>query len=237
MTCFSWLKSFSQPKMLKKPFSLALAFFFLFTAIFPTGAFAVEPVKPAQQGGKPAIILLPITSQGLSDIEKSLARDNIAEGLSDKYEVKYGEQTDQIISEIFKAHSEESLECDESKCYRDVATALNAQLIGKATILLSKGNYRISFVVYNVAENKAEMTRSGSCDNCGSSEMEAKLKELSSGNATVKADKGSIFGKWWFWTLIVALGGGAAAASGGGGGGGGSTSSSNTSLGNVHATW
>jgi hypothetical protein len=214
-----------------KPLSLSLALILLFTTIFPAGAFAAEPATPSAKSGKPAIILLPVTSQGLTDIEKSLARDSVAEGLSLKYEVKYGEQTDQIIEEIFKSHSAETLECDESKCYRDVAVALNAQLIGKATIMLSHGNYRISLVVYNVAENKSEMTRSGSCDNCSASEMEAKLKELCGGQI---AEKGGV--RWYWWVLGALVLGGAAATAGGGGGSG--ASSGNTgSLGTVHAAW
>jgi hypothetical protein len=221
--------------MLKSGFkflSCSLALFFFLTILAPSLAFASSADKAAKdakqakdsksdKGGKPALVLLPITAQGLSEVEISINRDIVAEGLSDRYDVKYGEQTDKIIEEIFKSHSSESLECDESKCYRDVATALNTSLIGKATIILANGNYRISIVVYNVYENKAEMSRTATCEKCGPGDLEAKLKETAGMKVAEKSG-----GIRWYWWLLGLLGAGAAAAGGGGGssgGGGGGT--------------
>ena len=230
-----------------KPFSLTLAFFFLFTAIFPAGAIAAEGPNPTKPE-KPSIVLLPITGQGFSNMELSLYRDTLAESFGEIYDVKYGEQTDRIIEEIFKSHSAEALECDESKCYRDVAAALNTSLIGKATIIMSGTDYRISVVVYDVYENKAIMSRTATCSKCDAGQFEAKLKETAGGKAGGKlvekapekvaekipektpekaTEKTGV--RWYWWVLGLLAAGGAAAASGGSKSGG--TPSGNTGSG------
>jgi hypothetical protein len=182
--------------------SFVLALFLAFTFVFPVSVFA-------EVAGKPSIVLLPITGQGLSAVELSVYRDALAESLGDRYDVKYGEQTDKIIEEVFKAHSSETLECDESKCYRDVATALNTSLVGKATVIQRGNNYHISVVVYNVYENKAVFSRTATCDGCNAGDLEAKLKETAGGKV---ADKGGV--RWYWWVLGLLAAGGAASASG-----------------------
>ncbi|MBI3794726.1 MAG: fibronectin type III domain-containing protein [Nitrospinae bacterium] len=130
---------------------------------------------------KPVVVLLPITMKGVSDMELSVFRDALAESLSAKYQVKYGEQTDKIIEEIFKSHAADSLESDESVSYKDVVATLDATLIGKATIFEKDGDYHISVIVYNVNENKAEVSRTANCEKCTTAELETKLKETASG--------------------------------------------------------
>jgi hypothetical protein len=135
----------------------------------------VEEAKTATTG-KPGIVLLPVSGQGLSESDLSIYRSALAEALGEKYNVKFGEQTDQIISEVFKSHSAESLECDESKCYRDVAVALNVTLIAKGMISKAGNDYKISVVIYNVLENRAEQSRVAVCESCGLEKMLEKLK-------------------------------------------------------------
>jgi hypothetical protein len=217
LICARFAPSFKVHKL----FSLILAFFFLFTVLFPTGAIAASAEKTKlAETSRASIVLLPITGQGISSSELSVFRDALAESFGEIYDVKYGEQTDKIIEEIFKSHSAESLECDESKCYRDVAAALNTSLIGKAMILLKGSDYHISVVVYDVYENKAVMSRTSTCEKCSMGEFETRLKEMASGKVAAKG--GGV--RWYWWLLGALVLGGAAAASGGGGSSAGSGS-------------
>lgn len=215
--------------MVKKVFALLLAWCVLFQST------AVVVVSAAsEEAQKEQIVLLPIRGQGMTENELSLYRDAVAQGLFSNYSVKYGEQVDKVIQDIFAEESMSGLECDESRCYRDIATMLNVKLIAKATIIPQAGNYQISMVIYNVYENKAVMTKVDVCKKCEIDQLLKRLVTLASagksgisgaaaqGTASadgIQKEEGGI--RWYWWVLGILVAGGAAAALGGNKGSGG----------------
>lgn len=200
---------------------------------------------------KEQIVLLPVRGQGMTEGELSLYRDAVAQGLSSIYTVKYGEQVDRVIQEVFAEESKSGLECDEGHCYRDIATMLNAKLVAKTTIIPRNGDYQISMIVYDVYENNSVATKVDVCKKCESDQLMKMLVALaasqtikgaaSTGSANKSAannQKSSDGIKWYWWVLGAVVVGGAAAAAGGGKGGGGNASPSTlTAPGSISVHW
>lgn len=159
---------------MKRVFVLFLSWCVLFQSI----AIVAAPAASAEE--KEQIVLLPIRGQGLTENEMSLYRDAVAQGLSTNYTVKYGDQVDKVVQDIFAEESKSGLECDESRCYRDIATMLNVKLIAKATIIPRASDYQISMVIYNVYENKSVMTKVSFCKKCEPDQLVEKLVVLAS---------------------------------------------------------
>lgn len=161
---------------MKKVFILFLAWCVLFQSTAFTAAYAAS-----QEVQKESIVLLPINGQGMSENELAFFRDAVAKGLSSNYTIKYGEQVDKVVQDIFAEESKTGLDCDQTRCYRDIATMLKVNLIAKATIIPLGGDYQVSLVVYNVYENKSVMTQADVCEKCGRKQLVDKLVELASG--------------------------------------------------------
>jgi hypothetical protein len=150
--------------------------------IFTSPSYAVDkkssptkPTKPEELSETPrrainnSLMLLPVTGKGVNGDDLMFYRTTMAQALSKKYTVKYGKQVDDLIKEIF----------DESKCYRDSATALDAERVGKASIIKDGNDYRISLEVYNVFENKSEYAKTDVCTACNQKALISALIELS----------------------------------------------------------
>ncbi len=238
---------------MKKGFILFLAY----CVLFQSTAFAASSAAPVGEQ-KEQIVLLPVRGQGMTESELSLYRDAVAQGLSSHYTVKYGEQVDKVIQDIFAEESKSGLECDESRCYRDIATMLNVKLIAKTTIIPRSGDFHVSIVIYNVYENTSVSTKVDVCKKCETDQLLKKLVALSGsdsgkggiagasaaeGAASAEVGKKEEGGISWYWYLLGALAvGGAAAALGGGGGGGGSSGSQpvttpSSNPGTVNVSW
>lgn len=236
---------------MKKVFVLFLAWCVLFQSSAVVVASAASEDMQKEQ-----IVLLPIKGQGLTETELSFYRDAVAQGLSTDYLVKYGEQVDKVIEDIFAEESKSGLECDESRCYRDIATVLNVKLIAKATVIPRAPDYQISMVIYNVYENRSVMTKVDICKKCSVDQLLKRLVAMASAGAVksnvsgtsaiaekkaipaTEGEDGEEKGVRWYWYVLAVLAaGGAAAALGGGGGGGGGTSPSSPPPGTVHTSW
>lgn len=219
---------------MKRVFSIFLAGFF---ALSNFAWAANDSASADAKTRREAIVLLPVKGAGLLESELSIYRDSVADGLGNRYTVKFGEQVDKVIKEVFDAESKENLECDETRCYKDIAAALNVQLVAKASVFKSGENFQLSLVIYNVLENRAEETKTDYCTKCNSIELSQKLKAMAGGESAAPAvvaqeEKGT---SWWWYLLGALAVGGAAAA--GGSKSGGSSSPSTPSPGNVTVAW
>ncbi|MBI3677406.1 MAG: PEGA domain-containing protein [Proteobacteria bacterium] len=177
---------------------LALLLFFSTTCFTASPAYSADKkakqTTPADKpkDGKPTLILLPVSGKGVEGDDLNFFRTTVAQGLGKNYTVKYGEQTDNIIKQIFDEHSRESLDCDESKCYRDIATALHADLIGKASVVKNGRDYNLSIEVYNVYENKSEYAKTDVCEGCNSKALKEALTALSAVTSAPSASLGFV---------------------------------------------
>ncbi len=102
----------------------------------------------------------------------------LAQGLQQQYRVYSGDEVAIKAKEIAKSRVSKK-DCDETKCFEDIAMAFNSEYIASASVTQIEGGYLLSLNIRSIADNKAVFSNSLPCKGCDAFQVIDKLKELS----------------------------------------------------------
>jgi hypothetical protein len=122
-------------------------------------------------------VLLPIAGS-LTPFEKSEISKVVVEGLSAKFELKYGEGVDHFVKQAFQDESKKN-DCDETNCYRRIASKFHAQsIVALRVIDIDKGRYLVTTHLYDVATGEMTSSQNEECAQCSFEKLKVLFKEL-----------------------------------------------------------
>jgi hypothetical protein len=126
---------------------------------------------------KEIAVLLPVTGP-LTPYEKSELTRDVVDGLSPRFELKYGEDVDRFVKQAFQEESKKS-DCDETNCYRRIAAQYHAEKIVALRVAeVEKGRYLVTYHLYDVPTGEMTASLQKECAQCSFDKLKALCKEL-----------------------------------------------------------
>jgi hypothetical protein len=143
----------------------------LYLALFILG-FTATQAHAAER-----VVLLPITGELLAS-EKSQLAAEAAKALSWQYKIIQGDKVNQFVTKVFREESKK-LDCDETSCYRRIASEFKADKIVAIKIAkVASGQYLVTFNLYDVATGEVSHSRKTECTECGYSKLLAAVQSM-----------------------------------------------------------
>jgi hypothetical protein len=128
---------------------------------------------------KDVAVLLPVTGP-LTPLEKTELSKQVVDGLSARFELKYGEEVDRFVKQAFQDESKKQ-DCDETNCYRRIAARYHAEkIIALRVAEIDKGRYLVSIQLYDVPTGDVISSQKEECTQCSFEKLKILCKELSS---------------------------------------------------------
>lgn len=145
-----------------------LRLLFLTFLIFASPAFAKE-----------IAVMLPLTGP-LSPFEQAELTKEFADGISNQFELKYGEDVDRFVKQVFQDESKKK-DCDEAKCYQRIAAQYHAEkILALRVVQVAQGNYLVTSHLYDVPSGNMTFSEKRTCLECTTQKLKALCKELAS---------------------------------------------------------
>lgn len=133
----------------------------------------VHPLK------KERLVLMPMRLDEANSNLLTAMESSLVEGLQHKYVVYSGERVQKKVREVFNKESRRAkTECDETRCFQDIAITFQAELIAVANVTRLDDGYFLSFKVQNVFDDKVVYSKSLPCERCSAYVVVEKLKSL-----------------------------------------------------------
>ena len=127
---------------------------------------------------KEIAVLLPLTGP-ITQIEKSELSKEVVDALSDKFELRYGEEVDRVVKQVFQDESRKN-DCDETNCYRRIAAYYHAEMLVVLRVAeTGKGRYLVTAHLYDVPTGNMIFSREAECTQCSFEKLKVLCKELS----------------------------------------------------------
>ncbi len=130
---------------------------------------------------KERLVVMKVQGEELSEAEKSIYRNALVEGLSEKYTVLSGDDIDAKVREIAKSEGGESLQCGTERCFQEIVLAFQAELIATAVVMKVSQGYMITVQISNVLENSVIFSKSEPCEGCNEFQVINYLKSIEAG--------------------------------------------------------
>ncbi len=160
--------------------------------LIPLAAALCLLVMPYQAHAKPAKAKAPKASEAVKErlvlMPLRVGKENqnmagametaVVQGLEQKYRVYSGDEVAIKAKEIAKSHVSKK-DCDETRCFEDIAMAFNSEYIASASVTQIEGGYLLALSIRSIADNKAVFSNSVPCEGCTPFQVINKLKELS----------------------------------------------------------
>jgi len=152
-------------------------FFVLFLCL--SGSAQAAPKGKTAKPGKENLVLMPVRLGELDAQLQGAMETALLEGLQQKYEVFTGDKVDQRRKEVFAKESKKGkIDCDETKCLQDIASAFNSELLAVVNIAKQSDGYFLAINIRNLWDDKVIYSKSTPCKGCDAYAVIDKLKEL-----------------------------------------------------------
>jgi hypothetical protein len=164
-----------------------LKLLYLFGLIFTSISLIANPLqanaaqKENAQSDKERLVLMPLRLGEEDKTRQAAMETALAQGLQQKYEVFSGEVVAKKARDIFLKESRNlaHTECDEVRCFQDIAEAFQAELIAIVSVSKEPDGYFLALSIQNIFDHKVVYSNSIPCKGCDAYQVVAKLKELS----------------------------------------------------------
>lgn len=144
---------------------------------------------------KPPLVLMPLQGGPGIDADSIAPYESaVKKALAEKYTVYSGDRVVEKLKKIFQKRSagkKGELECDETKCFQDVAIAFQSELVAAAHITKKESGYLLSINIVNVVEDSTIFSNSTTCRGCDELEVVESLYVLAGGKIVEPAAKGA----------------------------------------------
>jgi hypothetical protein len=145
---------------------LAVAMLLLAPIFFAQSAYAKE-----------IAVLLPVTGP-LTPYENSELTKDVVDGLSPRFELKYGDEVDRFVKQAFQDESKKP-DCDEANCYRRIAAKYHAEkIVALRVAQVEKGRLLVNVHLYDVLTGEMTASLQKECAQCSFEKLKALCKEL-----------------------------------------------------------
>lgn len=139
-------------------------------------AVAILLLAPAAYA-KEVAVFLAVTGP-LTPFEKSELSKEVVEGLSAKFELRYGAEVDHYVKKVFQEESKKN-DCDETDCYRRIAALYHAEkIIALRVAEVEKGRHLVTAHIYEVSTGEMSASEKEECMQCSFEKLKVLCKEI-----------------------------------------------------------
>jgi hypothetical protein len=139
-------------------------------------AVAILFLAPAAYA-KEVAVFLAVTGP-LTPFEKNELSKDVVEGLSARFELRYGAEVDHYVKKVFQEESKKN-DCDETDCYRRIAAFYHAEKIVALRVAeIEKGRYLVTAHLYDVPTGEMSSSEKEECAQCSFEKLKVLCKEI-----------------------------------------------------------